>query len=246
MNIYVAHARILHKEPPKVEGRSGLMILKIGRDKPETDALIQAVNQVIIRIPPHLSVRAERLPVDSYVEVFGHIGGIVRRSPVDGKQHVGCELVASNLQPAVPYGDEKDPDKRLFNRWLAIGVMRGLVAPARANLPATAYVQIGRDRVDRGRGFQHSGVAPMLAYGPQIEHLTKIGKSQPAHLEGRVIGLLRRVPRPGGEGDFESVLDVGLVVEHSRPTSLVSQRLLEPETPEEAGIAEPQAEAVAE
>lgn len=231
MNIYVAHARILHKEPPKEEGRSGLMILKIGRDKPETESLIQSVNQVIIRIPPFLTARAATLPVDSYVEVFGHVGGFVRRSAFDGRQHPGTEITASSLQPAVPHGQETDPDRRLFNRWIAIGLMRGFRAPVRDNLPGTAYVQIGRDRVDRGRNFQHTGVVPILAYGPQIERLSQVAAGEPIHLEGHVSGLLRRVPRPGAEGDFESLLDAGLVVEHWRQTSVVAERLLDPETP---------------
>lgn len=231
MNVYVAHARILHKEPPKVEGRSGLMILKVGRDKPETEALIQSVNQVIVRIPPYLTARAERMEVDSYVEVFGHIGGIVRRSPVDGKQHLGSEIVVSNLQPAVAVDDGPDMEQRLFNRWISIGLMRGVRTPSRENLPATAYVQIGRDRADKGRGFQHSGVVPMLAYGKQIERMGVFPEGASVHLEGRVTGLLRRVPKPGAEGGFESVLDAGLIIERSYPTALVAQRLFEPEQP---------------
>lgn len=231
MNLYVAHARILHKEPPKVEGRSGLMILKVGREKPETEALIQTINQVIVRIPPHLTARAERLPVDSYVEVFGHAGGIVRRSPIDGKSHPSTEIVASNLQPAVVCDEADDMEHRLFNRWISIGLMRGVRTPKRESLPATVYVQVGRDRANRGRGFQHTGVIPMLAYGNQIERLTQFAENASVHLEGRVIGLMRRVPQPGAEGGFEAVLDAGLVIERSYPTALVAQRLFEAEQP---------------
>lgn len=254
MNIYVAHARILHKEPPKVAGRSGLMVLKVGRDKEDTGALIQTINQVIIRIPPHLSDRAENMAIDSYIEVFGHVGGIVRRSPVDGRQHLSSELVAANIQPAIPNpnGEEEDFERLLFNRWISVGLLRGVNEPKRKNLPSTAYVQIGRDRVDRGLNFQHSGVAPMLAYGNQIERMREFSKGDALHLEGRVIGLLRRIPMPGAEGEYESVLDAGLVIERSYRTALVAQRLMEPErrpngTPTEAEADEaPEVDEVAE
>ena len=99
MNVFIAHAQILRKEPPKDPGRSGLMVLKVGKNKRTTDALIQSVNQIIVRIPGHLSDRAAKLPVDSYIEIFGHVGGIVRRSQVSGEQHLSAELVANNIQP---------------------------------------------------------------------------------------------------------------------------------------------------
>jgi len=228
MNVYVAHARILHKEPPKQPGRSGLMVLKVGRDKRASDALIQSVNQIIVRIPPHLTERAEKMAVDSYVEVFGHVGGIVRRSPVDGAQHLHAELVAANIQPAVLRDTGANPERQLFNRFIAIGLLRGVRQPEKAGPPVTAFVQIGPDRPDRGRALQHSGVISLAAYGRTAERLLKFEANAALHLEGRVIGLMRKVPKPGAEGGFEASLDAGLVLERAQPTALVAERLLQP------------------
>ena len=47
MNVFIAHAQILRKETPKERGRSGLMVLKVGKNKRSTEALIQSVNQIL-------------------------------------------------------------------------------------------------------------------------------------------------------------------------------------------------------
>ena len=46
MNVFIAHAQILRKEPPKEPGRSGLMVLKVGKNKRTTDALWARIDKV--------------------------------------------------------------------------------------------------------------------------------------------------------------------------------------------------------
>lgn len=226
MNVYMAHARILHKEPPKQEGRSGLMILKVGKDKKTSRALVQTVNQVIVRIPPRLTEAAAAMAVDDYIEVFGHVGGLVRRSPIDGSQHLQVELVAANIQPAVLRDAGANPERRLFNRFIAIGLLRGVQVPEKEGPPTTAFVQIGPNRQDRGQALQHSGVVSMAAYARNAERLTQYEANAAVHVEGHVTGLLRKIPKPGADGGFESSLEAGLVIERINPTALVNDRML--------------------
>ena len=227
MNVFIAHAQILRKEPPKEPGRSGLMVLKVGKNKRTTDALIQSVNQIIVRIPGHLSDRAAKLPVDSYIEIFGHVGGIVRRSQVSGEQHLSAELVANNIQPATPM-IEGNIEKHLFNRFIAVGLLRGVKTPEKEGPPSTAYLQIGPDRPDLGRSFQHTGVIGMAAFGRVVDRLAEYSAGTALHVEGRVTGLLRKIPKPGAEGGFEESLEVGLVMDRVSPTAMVAERMLTP------------------
>lgn len=230
MNVFIAHAQILRKEPPKERGRSGLMVLKVGKSKKTTEALIQSVNQIIVRIPGHLSDRAAKLEVNSYIEIFGHVGGIVRRSHLSGEQHLGAELVANNIQAAAPVL-EGNVEKHLFNRFIAIGLLRGVKSPEKEGPPSTAYLQIGPDRPDLGRSFQHTGVIGLAAYGRVVDRLAEYEAGMPLHVEGRVTGLLRKIPKPGAEGGFEESLEVGLVMDRVSPTAMVAERMLTPFQP---------------
>ncbi|SFI13333.1 hypothetical protein [Modicisalibacter xianhensis] len=258
MNVFIAHAQILRKEAPKERGRSGLMVLKVGKNKRSTDALIQSVNQIIVRIPSHLSDRAAKLDVDSYIEIFGHVGGIVRRSQFSGEQHLSAELVANNIQPAAQMV-EGNIEKHLFNRFIAIGLLRGVKTPEREGPPSTAYLQIGPDRPDLGRSFQHTGVVAMSAFGRVVDRLVEYEAGTALHVEGRVTGLLRKIPKPGAEGGFEESLEVGLVMDRVSPTAMVAERMLTPfdvakpetkdateEASEEAGAGEQEDSTVAE
>ncbi len=72
-------------------------------------------------------------------------------------------------------------------------------SPEKEGPPSTAYLQIGPDRPDLGRSFQHTGVIGMAAFGRVVDRLVEYSAGTALHVEGRVTGLLRKIPKPGAE-----------------------------------------------
>jgi len=68
----------------------------------------------------------------------------------------------------------------------------------------------------------------MAAFGRVVDRLVEYEAGTALHVEGRVTGLLRKIPKPGAEGGFEESLEVGLVMDRVSPTAMVAERMMTP------------------
>jgi len=240
MNIFVLHGQILRKEPPKRERGASLVVIKTGPERrTQQHQALQAVNQVIVRIPHHLSERLAKLAEGCYVELFGHVGGVARRNLTSGETYLGTQLIGTNIQEAVtPNGTaEGVKDGDLFNRFLLIGMVRGLRKNTRETGPdAYTLLQIGQERPDEGRSFQHVGTVNLASFGRAAELVTRMEAGDSIHAEGHITGLMRRVPSETNPDQLIEHLEVGLVMDRVRRTALVTSHMLKPwATPEGNG-----------
>lgn len=211
MNQFLIHARVLHMEPPKQEGKSGLMLVKINDSVTRHAAKSvtnegSTVDKVLVRYPGHLHEKVEGLMKEHMkgtkktVELFGNIGGIAKRGVLGGDQFLHAELVAqriTDLEVAPNFSGNDSTsivDHHLYNHVSAVGIVESIIKPdAEKGRPMLVYLRTGPRRADRGRLVEHSNVLTFNMQGAGETKALGMSKGDSVIITGNVVGMLRRV-----------------------------------------------------
>ncbi len=210
MNQFQIQVRVLHCEPPKEAGRSGVMLVKINpscarsmKSEGEKDESQKIVDKVMLRYPHHLHEKVELLLRESQngtrktVEIFGNIGGIAKRGMLGSEPYLHVELVAQRISdlvvaPAFRSKDTYLADNLLYNTAGAIGLVEA-TKPAEKGRPPMLYVRTGPRRADRGRQVEHTNILTFALQGPAATKIAGFEKGDAVVVNGFVTGMLRRM-----------------------------------------------------
>lgn len=225
MSALSIHGKLIYLEEPTSENSSVLMVVAVGPEKPENGAMIQAVNKIIVRVPPRsrLQKSASQIAVNDYMQIIGHVKGTVHKDIATGSQNLSVEVVAVHIEPcdASPLVRKEKVESLLHSRWLATGRIRSMIAPKKEGRPGMLYLQVAPDRKNANRAFQHSGVVPLTVYGKTWERIKDLPAQHPLQVTARLTGLLRKFPRMGESGEFDTSLQCGLILNQFQVSSLV-------------------------
>lgn len=230
MNNFVLQGRLLYREPPKAEGRSALAVIAIGKNKPESGALVQSVNKVIIRFPRKLTHLLEKFGEGDYIEVAGNITGRAHYSIGTGSSIATINLVAGTAQKCIVSHLVKQANvSRLLScTWQATGLIKAIREPRKEGRPHTLYLQSERPIIrHKGVASQPTAVFPITVYDNSRKFIEKLEPQMAVDVSGHIHGLLRKMPVPGVDGEFEQSLEVGLVLRHAQQCSIVPAKLYE-------------------
>lgn len=228
MSSLTIHGKLLFAEEPVYENGSMLMVIAVGKEKKESSALIQTTNKIIVRVPPRPALRniASKLNPNDYVQVIGHIRGNVERSIGTNSQTLNVEVVAAHIEPCrtSPLVKESKIENLLFANWIGNGRVRAVKEPAKEGVPGVLYLQISTDRQNANRRFQQSGVVPILVYPHLWERVQTLATPhQPILVNTRVSGVIKKSPRIGEMGEYDSKIQANLVLDRITPCALVPE-----------------------
>lgn len=235
MSALSIHGKLIYLEEPKSENASMLMVVAVGPEKEETGAMIQAVNKIIVRVPPRSRLQKSVLTLDvnDYVQIIGHVKGTVLKDIGTGSQNLSVEIVAIHVEKCdvSPLVSPQKVDSLLHSRWLTTGRIRSMIPPKKEGRPGMLYLQVAPDRKNANRSFQHSGVVPITVHGKTWDRIKELPAQHPIQATARLTGLLRKVPRVGEPGEFDTSLQGGLILNHFQVASLVPRSLTEARSP---------------
>lgn len=207
MNVFIGFGVFEYFE---VKGSSLVALISFGNPPiPKDGVQSQSTKQFWVRMPIEKGQPSIDVDIGDYVEVFGHVKGLVKTNPVNNKQDSYPQVVAKSISKLVPIGSPKRNEIEYTNVLMINGYIKWVAPVSDADKvnprkPIIAYVQVSsKINSDEKEGLvRASDTIPLAMYGAAKDHILKHGKSVLNNafiMRGNVSGRVTKIARDGGK-----------------------------------------------
>lgn len=231
MNILSAFGVLEYFE---IKGGSFVALVSLGNPPVPKDGVQNpSTKQFWVRVP--LNDTEEELDVDigDFVEIFGHLRGLVKTNPINNSQEAYPQIVCKKLQKLVLVGDAAKKDFSYINMVMVNSIIKW-VAPIRDNdktdprKPIICYIQVSAkiDNIDNEAMVRVSDTIPVALYAQAKDEVLKLGTdciNKSFLMKGNVSGRITKISR--GDGEVREDLNPIVSILNIQMTSAASEAM---------------------
>jgi hypothetical protein len=231
MNIFTGFGVLEYFE---IKGGSLVGLISLGNPPVPKDGVQNlSTKQFWVRVP--LKEAEEELDVDigDFVELFGHIRGLVKTNPVNNSQEAYPQIVCKKMQKMVLVGDASKKDISYINMVMINAIIKW-VAPIKDvdktdhRKPVICYMQVSTklDNIDDQAMVRSSDTIPVALYTQAKDEILKMGTdclNKSFLIKGNVSGRITKISR--GDGEVREDLNPIVSILNIQPTNIAGETM---------------------
>lgn len=231
MNIYSAFGVLEYFE---IKGSSFVGLVSVGNPPVPKDGIQnKSTKQFWVRVPTKDVEGGLDVDIGDFVEIFGHVKGLVKTNPENNKQEAYPQIICKKLQKMVVVGDVAKKDISFTNilmvngiiKWVANSDDKDKTDPRK---PIICYIQVSSkiENIDASAMVRASDTIPVALYNQAKDEVLKMGTDclrKAFLMRGNISGRITKISR--GDGEVREDLNPIVSILNIQATNIASEAM---------------------